>query len=115
MNCPNCGKKSEVTTRDFIFALMQECGARISPKPQFCSCLSNLPKPHFISGNWLTEDRATKKGDIWFRIWQMHNLPEMRDCRTLGYRYAVVGDRVICEATGDYYDVTGSILEEVQA
>jgi len=109
MNCPRCGKKQGVTARDLIFALMQECGARVSPKPQFCSCPVGLSKPHFISGNWLTKSRAGEMGDIWFRIWHTHNLPQMRDCKELNYRYAVVGDRVICEATGDYYDVTESI------
>ena len=113
MNCPRCGKKNEVSTRDIIFALMQECGARVSPKPQFCSCLPNLPKPHFISGNWLTENRAGKKGDTWLQIWLTHNLPQMLDCRDLNYKYAVVNGRVICEATGDYYDVTEDILEPV--
>lgn len=90
MNCPNCGKKQEVST-------------------QFCSCPVGLPKPHFISGNWLTKSRAEKMGDIWFRIWHTHNLPEMRACRDLKYRYAVVGNRVVCEAMGDYYDITESI------
>jgi hypothetical protein len=113
MNCPNCGKKQDVSMRDVWLALMQECGARVSPKPQYCSCPPNLSKPRFISGNWLTEDRATQRGDVWVKIWRVHNLPEMRDCRDLNYRYAIVGDKIICEATGDYYDITEDIEGEL--
>jgi len=112
MNCPNCGKKADITTRDIIFALVEECGAGINPKSKFCSCPPNLPKPDFVSGNSLTETQAEKMGDIWFSIWKSHNLPEMRDCRDLDYSYAVVNGRIICKATGDYYDVTEDILGE---
>lgn len=106
-NCPNCGKPKNLTTRDLLFDMV---GAIAGTKnPQYCQCVDASP-PKFISGNWLTERRAKAKGVRWVDIWRTHNLPQMRDCRDLNYKYAIIGGRIICEACSDYYDVTEECL-----
>lgn len=106
MNCPNCGKKNEVSTKDIIIALMVECGARINHNFDYCHCPQNTKPPKFISGNWLTQPRAELKGDMWVHIWRKHNEPSMKDCRDLKYKYAIgsMGD-IIVEVLGDYYNI----------
>jgi len=113
MNCPRCGKKRTVTKQDLLIGLLVECGARTSHKFDYCCCSKDVPVPKFISGNWLTQSRAEQKGNLWGDIWHTHNLPEMRDCRDLNYKYAVVNNRIICEATGDYYDITDEVVSQV--
>lgn len=106
MNCPNCGKKNGISSRDIVIALMVECGAKTNHSFDFCDCPPNTPKPKFISGNWLTEKRASQKGERWLEIWAKHNEPQMRDCRDLNYKYAIgnKGD-IIVEAMGDYFNI----------
>ncbi len=106
MNCPNCGKKNNVTQQDILVALLIECGARTSQKFDMCKCPTNTKPPKFISGNWLTENRAKAKGDAWIDIWQKHNEPAMKDCRDLNYRYAIgtLGD-IIVEFNHEYYNI----------
>jgi len=106
MNCPNCGRKNTVTHQDLIVALLVECGVKTSQSFDMCQCPQNIKPPKFISGNWLTEQRALQKGDRWIEIWKKHNEPAMRDCRDLNYKYAIgsLGD-IVVEVNGDYYNI----------
>ena len=112
MNCSNCGKKQGISSRDITLALLVEFGAKTNHSFNYCECKEGIKPPKFVTGNWLTFDRAVKKGGIWVDIWRTHNLPEMRDGRDLNYKYAVVNNRVICEAMGDYYDITNEVEEK---
>jgi len=113
-NCPNCGKKKEVSGKDMLLALFVEFGGRTNHSFDYCECEKGITPPQFITGNWLTHDRAIRKGGIWVDIWHTHNLPKMRDCRDLNYKYAVVGERVICEALGDYYNITDEVESDIE-
>lgn len=106
MNCPNCGKKNDVTRRDILIALLVECGAHSSEKFDMCKCPNDIKPPKFITGNWLTQSRATRKGNKWVDIWNKHNEPAMRDCRTFNYKYAIgsFGD-VVVDFNGEYYNI----------
>jgi len=110
-NCPRCGKQKEITQQDILLALLEEFGAKTNHKFNYCHCPSGSDLPKFVSGNWLTQSRAERKGDIWVSIWKSHNLPKMKDCRDLNYKYAVVDERIICKACGDYYDITSEVLK----
>jgi len=91
-NCPRCGRERLV-----------------------CACPPNAPTLTFWKGNDLSEDEARAKGDLAHRTWLVHHLPNMRDCRRFNYGYAVVNDRVICEACGDFFDITDEVVERSAA
>ena len=113
MNCANCGKKRIEehcsTSRGMLLtALAAVCGKA----EDWCKCPPNTKPPKFISGNWLTREKAERKGDKWFQIWAKHNEPAMLDCRRFKYKYAIgsQGD-VIVFAFGDYYNINNEFEE----
>ncbi len=106
MNCSNCGKKNTISQQDLLIALLVDCGCRTNHDFDYCKCPPNTRPPNFISGNWLTEQRARAKGKRWVEIWAKHNEPTMKDCRDLKYKYAIgsMGD-IIVQFNGDYYNI----------
>ena len=111
--CPNCGWRRGVTMTDIYFALAESCGARTSHEYPKCHCKNGAKPPRYVNGNTLTKSRANEKGGRWPEIYAMHNKPLMRDCRTLGYRYAVgsLGD-IVAEACGDYWNINNEFEGE---
>ena len=108
-NCPNCGKKKRIESqRELIIDFL----AAITGRPEeYCKCASDSPKPEFWKANDLTEEQALRRGELAWRVWRMHHRPDMKDCVDLNYGYHITKDqRVICEATGDYYDITNDMV-----
>ncbi len=112
MKCPNCGLEKEVSMRDMIFALLVEAGAKSNMDFRRCDCRPNLSPPEYWKANDLSEEEVENMGELAHKVWKIHNLPEMRDCRTLNYGYHITSDdRIICEADGDFVDITDEVLE----
>ncbi len=113
MKCPNCGREREVTTRDFIFALMVDLGgARTNMDFTRCSCPKDIKPPTYWKANNLTEEEVREMGELEYKIWKIHHSPKMRDCVILDYAYHITNNgRVICDAQGDLVDITEDIIE----
>ena len=85
-----------VVMRDLLFALIKECGARVSSMPDE------------IEGQTVYSDRyelfdpeKVRTVDIpnlpepWNQAYAIHMRPDMRDCRTLRYRYIHVPEKIL--------------------
>jgi hypothetical protein len=57
----------------------------------------------------MTFKQAIKEKEIVCKVWLMHNLPEMRDCRQLNYGYKFIDNKIIC-SEGDT-DITNDVNE----
>ena len=108
-NCPNCGKKRGIQNqRELIIDFL---GAITGKLTSYCRCPPDIRKPEFWKANDLTEKQALEKSELAWSVWRMHHRPDMKDCVDLNYGYHITNDqRVICEATGDYYDITNDVI-----
>lgn len=111
--CPNCGREMLETInsqRELIITLLRGASGR---NIDFCGCSPNQRgNCIFWKANDITEDEAEDMGDIEHKVWLVHNKPEMGDCRSLDYGYYVNPEgRIICEACGDFYDITEDVAE----
>ena len=114
INCPNCGHKIVTDNNfkiEFLLAMLHDLGARTN-NDGYCSCSeAERLKAVFWKGNEMTEEKAREIGDLAYKTWKTHNEPDRADCRRFNYGYFVKNGRVICEALGDYCDITDSIQE----
>jgi len=88
----NTGKATE---RDLILGLLALSGCRVSSMP-------DLEKSTVYSSNWeyFDPDKVTdidKLPDYWQMVYEMHNRPEMKDCRDLHYKYVHVPVEILAE------------------
>lgn len=103
-----------LSLRMVMGALLGSLGCHTNTERDVCICSKGQKPPRFVAGNSLTKSRAAQKGGRWPEIYALHNAPNRRDCRTLGYRYAIgsKGD-VVVDACGSYYNINNE-FEEVR-
>jgi len=111
-NCPNCGKKYNFDLKkEIILALMVDLGgAKTNHKFGYCNCLEEQRKNiSFWKANEITKQKAIKMGDLAYKTWECHHLPEMYDCVRFNYGYHITNNRVICDEGN--IDITEDVLK----
>jgi len=82
-----------VTTRDLLSALLVEAGVKVSGMP------SNLEE-FVYTPNWefFNPEKVKDSSDLpshWRMVFDMHNRPDMKDCRDLKYRYVHTPEHIL--------------------
>jgi len=85
----------KITELDLILGLLAELGCRVSSMP-------NLKKSIAYSNEWeyFDPEKVTNPDelpDYWVMVYEMHNRPDMKDCRDLHYKYVHVPVEILAE------------------
>lgn len=110
--CPRCGlKEFSGNKKEVLIDLLSTvCGKSV----YYCTCPSSeKKKPKFRKANRYTEKRAKEIGGLFFKVWFLHNQPNMGDCRDLNYGYYITPEnRVICDQGN--IDITDEVIERFE-
>ena len=84
-----------ITPVDYLDALMVGLGCSVSSMPR------DYPQKDYC-GRWevfnprkVTDPEALP--DYWRMVYDMHNKPDMKDCRDLRYRYVHIPIKIMCQ------------------
>lgn len=85
-----------VTERDLLMGLLVEFGGcRVSSMPDLKKSIAYVSEWEYFDPEKVTD--PDKLPDHWAMVYEMHNRPDMKDCRDLHYKYVHVPIEILAE------------------
>jgi len=85
----------DITTRDMLGALLSDVGCSVSNMPRKTECVVYTNKWEYFDPDKVEDIEDLP--EYWEMVYEMHNRPEMGDCRSLHYKYVHIPVEIICQ------------------